>query len=223
MPAALVSGSQGSTTHSSVSSGTINTAAVPTAGNTLALHINERAGGPVTSITDTQGNTWVPASVAPQENSARRAEIWVANNVAGAAATITVNYAGLTTALVSIEEWSGLADDSTLIGDADGRANPTATNVHSANNVTSDSDGVILTAGVMSAIPSSITQATGFTQLTSPSRTNNAYQLVATGVTTDGAFGTGSNVSSSCAIVFLRAVGAPTSNNKKDNAFLAGG
>lgn len=88
----------------------------PTNGNFLVAVIStKRTSSPVTSITQT-GATWVLAisKTGTTLGANNTTDIWYAENVSGAATTVTVNLGGSTNASCVFAEYSGLATASTL-------------------------------------------------------------------------------------------------------------
>lgn len=88
----------------------------PTNGNFLVAVIStKRTSSPVTSITQT-GATWALAvsKVGTTLGANNTTDIWYAENVSGAATTVTVNLGGSTNASCVFAEYSGLATASTL-------------------------------------------------------------------------------------------------------------
>ncbi|MCX6915828.1 MAG: YDG domain-containing protein, partial [Verrucomicrobia bacterium] len=98
----------GATATGTAGSFAVNMGTAPTNGNTLVAVISTRgtSAGRVTSISQT-GATWSRATQAANANGSTT-EIWYAPNVSGAAATLTINQAGLRSAAV-VMEYSGLA------------------------------------------------------------------------------------------------------------------
>lgn len=109
--------------------GTEQTIAVTyTAGNAFVIGINYALEPRTASITDTQGNTYTEIGSAEGTGAAFSSlHQFVAKNLIGSSATITITYSGSVQAATNVTEWSGV-DNTTPTG-----GTASATNTSSAD------------------------------------------------------------------------------------------
>jgi hypothetical protein len=133
-------------------------------GNALLVGINYAQNRQVVTITDTAGNTYTELVTAPTDTAFSTTHAFVAKNLIGTSATITITYAGSTQAAVNVTEWSGL-DTTTPTG---GTATGTAT---SGTEITSGSLSAAGAAGdvVVAIVGSYYQSATWAAGSTNPS------------------------------------------------------
>lgn len=108
-----------------------------TAGNAIIAHIAWTAGsGTITSVTDSQGNTYVLLGILSQ-GQGRSSAIYAAFNVAGGACTVTGHLsASQPSAKVSVAEFSGVSrvSEATSQNSAAATTSPTSGSVITANS-----------------------------------------------------------------------------------------
>lgn len=88
-----------------------------TAGNLLVVHqaYDNTQTGPVTSVTDTQGNKWVLALKVVNTPNTENSELWYCENCRGGPNTVTCNGVAGTFDRISVLEASGVARSNALI------------------------------------------------------------------------------------------------------------
>lgn len=88
----------------------------PTAGNLLILAVHYHSTSiTLSSVSDTQGNTWTLVGNSPSVSPGERVGLAYAYNVSGSAATITVTASsGTPTCSYSLSEWSGFTGANPL-------------------------------------------------------------------------------------------------------------
>src|SRR5471030_1823386 len=103
---------QGATGNSTTSAASVAFPSGNTGGNTLIVMaaVNEPFGGLTgMTISDTQGNAWVPLSGPPAEQNNILPGAWICNSCAAGANTVTVTYGyGAQPLIVGILEFAGL-------------------------------------------------------------------------------------------------------------------
>lgn len=129
-----------------------------TAGNLLVVHqAFDSGGGPITSVTDTQGNTWVFGASITNTNNGQKSEVWYCENCRGGPNTVTCT--GFAAPRISVLEASGIAQSNSLIATtgAIGTASPVA-----SGNVTPTQSYAYL-IGALQMFGATITVGAGWT------------------------------------------------------------
>lgn len=151
-----------------------------TAGNSLILGINiDQSANTVSSVTDTQSNTW--SLISALTNGVNRTVYlyWVQNANAGAT-TITVTYSGASSATLSAGEFSGISAVDTTIAGANGSTNP----INPGNITPTVNNTMVVGCGGTSANAGPFTPGTGLAQVdgtSPPARLCLAYEVLSGG------------------------------------------
>lgn len=143
-----------------------------TAGNLIAVQviwISSANNAIIGSVTDTHGDTFLPAIAAMDDTSsspAQFSQIWYATNIGGGADTVSVNYtvASSTGSAISIGEYSGLATSSPIDATSTNLVQAASTTFNSGN-VTTKHPNDLLFGGTSNTTATHIcTAGTGYTQ-----------------------------------------------------------
>lgn len=145
-----------------------------TAGNLIVVGIVTESAVAVSTVADTQLNTYHSAGVTGVMNNSTWVEVWYAYNTAGGADTVTVTDASAATPDVSIVEYSGVATatdpfDTAVALTGGAAANPSVTLTTAQNNE--------LLFGVVGSPSASDSAGSGFTARTSTGSGANIFWL----------------------------------------------
>lgn len=138
-----------------------------TAGNLLLVAVSGGgAGFPVSSVTDTRGNTWSQAGTVTDTGNDQACALWYAPNCAAGANTVTVNFAASCAFhRVKIAEYDSIATTSPLDGSSTNFGSAgTATDAISSGNFTPTTNGDLIVGAVEDTDETAtITAGTNFT------------------------------------------------------------
>jgi hypothetical protein len=190
------------------------------AGNLLvALCSRTSATDVFTTITDTAGNTWTPAVVAPTSGSVgRRVEIWYCANAASIT-TLSAAFSGAAPGAVTLHEFSGAATAS-VVDAAFGKVQAATTGPTAAQVTPTQTDDLVIgfiraNAGVAQTYT---LDAGSYTAITVPIAEHHgiAYQIGPTsGAATGPTWTLGTSTGSGSATVAFKVAATPTSGAVK--------
>jgi hypothetical protein len=188
-----------------------------TAGSLLVCALRYATGGQTVSVSDNVNGSWGSRkAVMVQTNDANGTiEIWIFENAASGATTVTVSYGVAATLRFAISEFSGAATASAF--DTSSGAEATASASLASGAITPAANGALLyCAGFISAA-ATFTAGTDFTIPTngaipaSPSsRLAVEYYIQPTAASHNGTFSVDASVSWAALLVALKAPGAAT-------------
>lgn len=140
------------------------------AGSTLILCVGDEAGQVPSSVSDTQGNTWVK-SVSLDAN--RSASIWFATNVAAGSTTVTIAGGG---AFIIGSEWCHSAEK--LSEDDTASAESLGVGSHSCGSVTNIANNAIAITSSRVSNAFTLTVNASYTQLGKSNRLLAQYRVL---------------------------------------------